>query len=424
MKDTIMKSASGRKGISRRSMLRTAGIGAGALSIGSALPDPAQDVIAAEARSHASLKITDYELINVRAPSGAKWIFVRLKTNLGLTGLGEASFARNYQADEIKEFFPFIRDTSPFNVETFRQRGMERAEAGGLPTAAAFCSLEMAMWDLIGKALGVPVYNLFGGKVRDEVAVYANINRATSASRDRSPKGFAANAREAVRLGDTAIKAAPFDGFPKLTAPIEDIRKATETGIACIAAIREAVGPDVKILIDCHSNFNVEMAVDIARRLEPYNLFWYEEPVDPKNIEETKAIKTAIKQTVAGGEMLFGMEGFATLCTNEAVEIIMPDLAFCGGIKECMKIATMAELFDDILVSPHNPVGPVSTAATMQVCAAIPNFNIMERQWNPNTWRGDLVDPPERFINGAITVPDGPGIGVELNESVVKKHLE
>jgi galactonate dehydratase len=277
------------------------------------------------------------------------------------------------------------------------------------------------MWDLIGKALGVPVYNLFGGKVRDSVPVYANINRAT---KDRTPRGFAANAREAVRSGDTAIKAAPFDGFPELTEPEADIKKAADHGIACIAAIREAVGPDVKILIDCHSNFNVDLAIDIARRLEPYNLFWYEEPVDPEKIEETIAIKTAIKQNVAGGEHLFGMEGFATLCTNRAVKFIMPDLGYCGGIKECMKIATMAELFGDILVAPHNAIGPISTAAATQVCAAIPNFNILERQWTPNTWRGDLVDPPERFVNGAIAVPDGPGIGIELNESVVRKHLE
>jgi galactonate dehydratase len=421
MNDTDVKHVSELKSPGRRKMFRTAAAGAGALSFGAALPDPAHEVIAAEARSHASLKITDYDVRMINVTSRSKWVFVVLKTNLGLTGLGEASFRRNYQADELKDFFPLIRGTSPFDVETYRQRGLAAAKAGGLATAAAFCSLEMAMWDLIGKALGVPVYNLFGGKLRSSVPVYANINRAT---RDRTPAGFAANAREAVRLGDTALKAAPFDGFPRLTSPKAEIDKAADHGIACIAAMREAVGPDVKIHIDCHSNFDVELAVDIARRLEPYNLFWYEEPVNPEKVKETKAIKDAVKQTIAGGEMLFGMEGFATLCTNEAVEIIMPDLAFCGGIKECMKIATMVELFDDIMVSPHNPVGPVSTAATMQVCAAIPNFNIMERQWNETEWRGDLVDPPERFVNGALAVQDGPGIGVTLNESVVKKHLE
>ena len=156
----------------------------------------------------------------------------------------------------------------------------------------------------------------------------------------------------------------------------------------------------------------------------PYDLFWYEEPISPLKIEETIAIKSAIKQTVAGGEALFGMEGFAKLCTNNAINIIMPDLGFCGGIKECMKIATMAELFENILVAPHNAIGPISTAAPAQVCAAIPNFNITERQWTPHTWRGDLVDPPERFVYGTLAVPDRPGIDIELNESVVRKHLE
>ncbi|MFC1650574.1 mandelate racemase/muconate lactonizing enzyme family protein [Candidatus Latescibacterota bacterium] len=421
MIDKNQKRLSEIKVLNRREMLRTTGVFAGALSLGSAVLYPVHDVLAENERSHSGLKITGYDVIMINATARSKWIFVRLKTNLGLTGLGEATFRRNYQAKQLKDFFALISDTSPFDIETYRQRGWVSAKAGGLETTAAFCSLEMAMWDLVGKALDAPVYNLFGGKLRDEVPVYANINRATI---ERSPESFAANARKAVEYGDRAVKAAPFDGFPRLTAPKADINKATEKGIACIAAIRKAIGPDAKLLIDCHSNFDVELAVDIARRLEPFDLFWYEEPVSPQKIEETKAIKSAIKQNIAGGEMLFGMEGFAPLCTNQAVKIIMPDLTFCGGIKEGIKIAAMAELQDDIIVSPHNPSGPVSTAASVQLCAAIPNFNILERQWNENDWRGDLVNPPEQFINGSIKVPDGPGIGIELNESVVRKHLE
>ena len=420
MKDTSSRLEIEHPKLSRRRLLGTLAAGAGAVSLATVLPDPAGEVIAAEQRSHASLKITDYELFHVRAPSGRKWIFIRLKTNLGLTGLGEIP-GRDDSVEEIREFFSIIRDKSPFAVEAFRNRGMERARTGGPTVARAFCSLEIAMWDLIGKALGVPIYNLFGGKFRDSIPVYANINRATS---ERTPEGFAKNARTAVSTGDTAIKAAPFDGFPDLTAPRAEIKKAADLGVACIAAIREAVGPQVKILIDCHSHFDVDLAINIARRLEPYNLFWIEEPVNPLKLEETVAIQSAIKQDLAGGEHLFGLDGFATLCKNEAVKYIMPDLAWCGGIKEGMKIATMAELFGNILVAPHNAIGPISTAAAAQVCAAIPNFKIMERQWTPHTWRGDLVDPPERFVNGALPVPDGPGIGVQLNETVVRKHLE
>ena len=126
---------------------------------------------------------------------------------------------------------------------------------------------------------------------------------------------------------------------------------------------------------------------------------------------------------MAGGEMLFGMEGFAPLCRNRAVDVIMPDVIYCGGIMEGRKIAAMAELEDDILVSPHNPSGPVATAAGVQLCAGMTNFSILEYQWNEVSWRGDLVTPPEQFNKGRIIVPDRPGFGIELNEKVVREHM-
>ena len=159
----------------------------------------------------------------------------------------------------------------------------------------------------------------------------------------------------------------------------------------------------------------------MARRLEPQRLSWYEEPVPPTDLTSTKAIKDGISQTMAGGEFLFGVEGFAPLCRERAVDIIMPDVKHCGGVTELRKIATIAELHG-VLVSPHNPSGPVSTMVSAQVCAGLPNFDILEYQWNEVPWRGDLVDPPERFTNGILEVPDGPGIGITLNETVVREH--
>ena len=185
--------------------------------------------------------------------------------------------------------------------------------------------------------------------------------------------------------------------------------------------MRAAIGPDIDLKIDVHSNFDVELAVRVAARLEPQQLSWYEEPVPPTDLESTKAIKNAISQTMAGGEFLFGTDGFAPLCREQAVDIIMPDVKHCGGITEIRKIATVAELHD-VLVSPHNPSGPVSTMASVQVCAGLSNFDILEYQWHEVPWRGDLIDPPEQFSEGIIQVPDGPGFGVTLNESVVQEH--
>jgi len=372
-----------------------------------------------------TLKITGFELIPVRATHRTVWLFVRLRTDAGLTGLGEASdafgFANTTAANvatmrtQLATLFAFIDRGSPFDVERFRQRGWTIASSG-LVGATAFSAIEQAMWDLAGKALDVPTYTLFGGKVRDTLPVYANINRATS---PRTPAGFADAARRAVRDGFRSLKAAPWDGFPAAGSPATEIEKATESGIAAAAAMREAVGAGVAIMLDCHSFFDVERAVRVAQRLEPYNLAWYEEPVAPENVDDTLAIKRRIRQKMAGGEVLFGINGFAPLIERHAVDVIMPDVKHCGGLLELTRI-TAAAAARDVLVSPHNPSGPVSTAASVQAAAGAANVNLLELQYGEVPWRSELLAPPEQFIDGAIRVPDRPGLGVELNEATVK----
>ena len=364
------------------------------------------------------LRITDMEVIGVRATTRTNWIFVRLTTNDGQTGLGEASVNRRLDLPELSGFFNLVRDRSPFEIERYRQAGWATASAGNRQEATAFSAIEQALWDLVGKSLGAPVYDLVGGRLRDELPVYANINRATV---DRSPSGFAVNAQQAVADGFRAIKAAPFDGFPSLDQSREEVEAATELGIRCIEAMRAAIGPDIDLKIDVHSNFDVPLAIDVATRLEPQQLSWYEEPVPPTDLDSTVAIKNGIRQPMAGGEFLFGVEGFSPLCQNSAVDIIMPDVKHCGGIAEIRRIATVADLHG-VLVSPHNPSGPLSTMVSAQVCAGLPNFDILEYQWNEVPWRGDLVDPPEQFSGGILEVPDGPGHGVTLNSTVVREH--
>jgi len=364
------------------------------------------------------LRITEMEVISVRATARTNWIFIRLTTNDGQTGLGEASVNRRLNLPELSDFFDLVRDRSPFEIERYRQAGWATASTGNRQQATAFSAIEQAQWDLVGKSLGAPVYDLVGGRLRDELPVYANINRATT---DRSPNGFAISAQQAVADGFRAIKAAPFDGFPSLDQSRAEVEAATQLGIRCVEAMRAATGPDIDLKIDAHSNFDVALAIDVATQLEPQQLSWYEEPVPPTDLDSTMAIKNGIRQPMAGGEFLFGVEGFSPLCQNRAVDIIMPDVKHCGGVAEIRRIATIADLYD-VLVSPHNPSGPVSTMVSAQVCAGLPNFDILEYQWNEVPWRGDLVDPPERFSEGILQVPDGPGYGVTLNNTVVREH--
>lgn len=375
------------------------------------------------------VRVTGVELLPVRATERTVWLLVRVRTDAGLTGLGEASdafgFANTTKQDatrmesELRGFFRLIDGRSPLDVDNYRRRGAGAAARGGLIAATAYSAIEQALWDLAGKVSEAPSHTLLGRRMRDTIPVYANINRAT---RPRTPAGFAATAMAAVREGFRAVKAAPFDGFPPPGSPATAVDAAVESGIAAVVAIREAVGPDVEVMVDCHSFFDVALAGRVARILEPQRLAWYEEPVAPERIDETLAIKRRITQPMAAGELLFGVAGFAPLSRTRAVGVIMPDVKHCGGLRELTRIASMARSHG-VAVAPHNPSGPVSTAATVQVSSVIENFRLLEYQWGESEWRHDLVQPAETFTQGTIRVPDRPGFGIELNDAVVRSHL-
>lgn len=371
------------------------------------------------------LRITGLDLRPVRATSRTVWLFVKLMTDAGLVGLGEASdafgFANTTASDaarmrrELERFFALINGRSPLEIEFYRQRGEPLAREG-LVSATAFSAIEQAMWDLAGKALDVPTHVLLGGKIRDALPVYANVNRATN---PRTPDGFAAAAKRAVADGFSAIKAAPFDGFPPPTAPAAEIARAIDVGVDAVRAMRSAVGPSVRIMIDCHSFFDVEQSVAVAGRLEPYELTWYEEPVPPERVEDTVAIRRRIKQPMAGGEVLFGLSGFTPLVGRRAVDTIMPDVKHCGGLLEMTRIAAVAA-DAGVMVAPHNPSGPISTAASVQVCAGMKNASYLELQYGEVDWRSEVLRPSERFAGGTIEIPDRPGFGVTLNDEVIR----
>src|SRR5688572_20977281 len=224
-----------------------------------------------------NVRVTGFELIPVRATERTVWLMVRLTTDRGISGLGEASDAFGFlnttkqdalrMESELRKFFSLAQGRSAFEIELYRVKGEPLAAAGGLISATAYSAIEQALWDLCGQALEIPSYTLFGGKIRDTLPIYANINRAT---KPRTPEGFAETAKRAVAEGFRAVKAAPFDGFPKPGSPASEIRSAVDQGIACLAAIRTAVGAEVQVMVDCHSFFDVALAKSVAQRLEPY----------------------------------------------------------------------------------------------------------------------------------------------------------
>nr|WP_295934389.1 mandelate racemase/muconate lactonizing enzyme family protein [uncultured Dyadobacter sp.] len=387
------------------------------------------------ALADAKLLVTDLRIHEVKVNQRGNWHFVELLTNKGLTGLGEASHGFSAAVKdggkqlrtELATLFQLVKGESPFAVEQYRQRGFQDAFGRGKIAITAFSAIEHALWDLKGKALGVPVYELLGGKLRNELKVYANINRATNerdANGRRLIPAFQANAERALKSGFKAVKLAPFDDMkPLKTSDQRRIAEDIDYAVTCIEAVRSTIGPETDLLIDVHSHLNKDLAISTAKRLEKANLYWFEEPIDPQQFPaETREITEAIQQTSAGGESIFGRQGFAGLIANRALDVIMPDVKHCGGIQELRFIAAQAETAGNMAIAPHNPSGPVSTAASVQVCASIPNFSILEYAYGEVPWRAELLSPAEHFENGHIRIPDQPGLGHKLNESVLKAH--
>ncbi|MEI6948388.1 mandelate racemase/muconate lactonizing enzyme family protein [Paraflavisolibacter sp. H34] len=381
-----------------------------------------------------ALKITGIDVHVVQVNQRGNWVLIELKTNKGLTGLGEASqgsagtSAEGQAAirSELAAFFELVRDQSPFDIEKYRQKGWHRARASRL-AHTAFSGIEQALWDLKGKALGVPVYQLLGGKVRDSIRTYANINRATNvkdANGRRPVAAFRENAEKAVQRGFRAIKMAPFDEMKALDQSEESrVQADIDHALSCIEGVRQTIGEGVELLVDVHSHLDQPLGMETARRVAPYRLFWLEEPVNPeKFVAVTRAIKEVGGQPLAGGESIFGREGFAPLVQAGALDIVMPDVKHCGGILELTYIAALAGTAG-LQVAPHNPSGPVATAASAAVCAGLSNFSILEYAFGEVPWSPELVLPFEQFVNGEIPVSDLPGLGIELNRQVLKKHV-
>lgn len=357
------------------------------------------------------ISIRKMEIFEIKVNRRGNWIIVRLHGDGGLTGLGDASHGTRDTIEHLKRLEELAVREGPFGAGPFFEEAKWSATTRG--AVCAMSAIEQAIWDMTGKALGVPCYELFGGALRRMIRHYANINRCTD---DRTPEGFAVSAKRAVAAGFDAVKLAPFDGLPKPGSA--EFPKGVDLGVACVAAVREAVGPHVALLVDAHSHFDVESGVALARRLEPWNLYWLEEvtpPADLPKIDQAAAMKTA------GGESIYGLENFRRYLEARSVDIVMPDVKYCGGMLQLQKVAALAEGFG-VPVSPHGPASPVGNVAAAHVCAAMPNFLILELGFGEVPWRAELIDPPEVFDRGVMHLSERPGLGIELNDTVAAQH--
>ena len=281
---------------------------------------------------------------------------------------------------------------------------------GGPVLMSAISGVEMAMWDIVGKFFNTPVYNLFGGKMRDRVKMYAN----GWFSGSKTPENFAAKAKETVALGVKALKWDPF-GKAHMTLTKEEMEEAVEI----VGAVREAVGSKVELLIECHGRFNPYTAVEISRELAPFKPMFLEEPCPPDNVEAIAKVKSKSLVPIAAGERVYSIYGFDDLFTKNAVDIVQPDMFHTGGMMECKKIAGMAEA-KHIPISFHNPSGPISNAAILQMAAATPNFLIHEIMINDGSFRKAITNEEVVFEDGYIRINDKPGLGIDVNVEAVE----
>lgn len=350
------------------------------------------------------------------------WIFVKVATDQpGLVGWGEATTEWHTRAvvGALEDAAEYLVGEDAFRIEhlwqiLFRQRFFR----GGIAVLSAISGIDQALWDIRAKDLGVPVHELFGGRVRDRVRLYDHLGGGeTGAVYDESrAEAFAERARAVVAAGYTALKILP---VPR-TAPL-DGASGIAHAVAVMRAVREAVGDDVEVMVDLHGRMTAAMAIELGRALAPFRPWFLEEPCPPGNADAIVEVARALPIPIATGERLVTRWEFRELLEKRACAVIQPDVCHCGGPSELRRIAAMAEPYQ-VSVAPHNPLGPVATMASIQFAFCAPNFLIQERMSSDVPWRDDVVDQPVRVEAGHALPPTRPGIGVEVDEKAAARH--
>ena len=331
------------------------------------------------------------------------YVFVKIETDEGITGWGAATCGPLSVATMVDEFGKVILGKDPMEIEKHWQTLYHHFHVrGGIVQMSAISGIEIALWDIKGRALGVPVYELLGGKIRDKIWTYGRWDGTT-------PELAVQNAMDHVERGLTALKGDPFEH-----RGIFIDRDSEELAVAKMKAVREAVGNDVELFVEVHGRLAPSDAIRIGNRLEEFRPFFYEEPVPPQNLEALKKVADNVNIPIATGERLLTKFDFADLLPLQAVDLIQPDVVQAGGILELKKIAAMAEAYY-VGFQPHNPYGPFCTIAALHLDACTPNFLIQEGGIHPWFQDSTVGDFPQQE-DGYFGVPPGPGLGVAMDE--------
>lgn len=360
------------------------------------------------------MKITDVKTFVVDC-FRTNWVFVKVYTDEGICGVGEGTLEYKEKAlcGAVEHIKNYLVGKDPRQIEKhYHDIYRDAYWRGGAVLMSALSAVECALWDILGKSLGVPVYQLLGGKVNDDCRIYVNGWFAGA----KTPDEFAEKAKIAVKRGITAMK---WDPFGKSYLQISN--KDLDTALECVAKVREAVGNGVDLLIEGHGRFDVPTGIKIAKELEQFKPMWFEEPVPPNNIEALKAVRDKSPVAISAGERLYTRFDYNPLFAARAADYIQPDVSHAGGIMELKKIAGIAES-NYIPFAPHNPSGPVANAATLQLAACCPNFCILEIMYSDVDYRKFVTDERLVYENGRIKIGDKPGLGIELNEEECLKH--
>ena len=355
------------------------------------------------------------------------WIFVKVVTDTpGLWGWGEATLEWHTRSvvGAIEDISQLLIGEDPTRIEHLWQMMYRQHfwHGNGIVRGTAISGIDIALWDILGKVHGVPCHKLWGGPVRDYVRLYCHLGGGRMEDfYDTDPADasrFADLARAAVESGFTAFKTM---AVPE-TAPLEGLRPI-KYAEKCVAAMREAVGDDIDIMVDCHARPSPRMGMQFAKALEPYGLYFFEEPCWPETLDDIALIQRAVSTPIATGERLISQHAFRELLEKRACSVLQPDITHCGGLSEVRRIAAMAEAYR-VALAPHNPQGPVSTAASLELGFATPSYAICESVHLDVPWRNEVVT--ESFVveekNRIVRPGDKPGLGIEINEEEVKKH--
>ena len=355
------------------------------------------------------------------------WVFVKVLTDQpGLWGWGEATLEWHTRSvvGAIEDIKPLVVGEDPTRIEHLWQTMYRQHfwHGHGIVRSTASSGIDIALWDILGKIHGVPCHKLWGGPVRDFVRLYCHLGGGRMEdfyeARPSDASRFADLARQAVADGFTAFKSM---AVPE-TMAIEGLRPVRYAE-ACVAAMREAVGDAIDIMVDCHARPSPRMGMLFAKALEPYGLYFLEEPCWPETMDDIALIQRAVKTPIATGERLVGVHAFRDLLEKRAASVIQPDITHCGGLSEARRIAALAEAYR-VAMAPHNPQGPVSTAASLEFGFATPSYVICESVHGDVPWRQDVIR--EGFTveaAGRIARPSQrPGLGIEIDEAEVKRH--